>query len=116
MSFRVYILPGLLVLCLSSFAQDSKIDSLLKVADTTHTDTIRLDAWQELGTYYMEPDPAMGIQYGQRMLELSKKINDSLRIAFAYQVLGVCYDYKNDLDSCLYFLAKADTIHFSTNH
>jgi two-component sensor histidine kinase len=115
MPFRVYILPGLLVLCLSSFAQDGKIDSLLKVADTTHTDTIRLDAWQELGTCYMESDPAMGIQYGKLMLELSKNINDSLRIAFAYQILGVCYDYKNDLDSCLYFLAKADAVHIATN-
>lgn len=115
MNKRLLIIFGFLVLYLSSLAQPVKTDSLLKVADTTHTDTIRLDAWQELGFHYMESDPLLGLQYGWRMLELSKKINDSLRIAFSYQLLGICYDYKNNLDSCLYFLGKADTIHILTN-
>lgn len=104
-----------MALYLPAFAQAGKTDSLLKVAETTRIDTIRIDTWQELGMIYMESDPALGIRYGQRILELSRKINDSLRIALGYQLLGVSYDYKNDLDSCLFYLNKADTIHIHIN-
>jgi two-component system, sensor histidine kinase PdtaS len=110
-------LTNLLVLICSVpvVAQSGYIDSLLKVADTARVDTLRFDTWQELGTHHMESDPPLGIQFGNRMLELARRLNDSVRIGFAYQMLGVCYDYKNDLDSCLYYLYKADTIHISMN-
>jgi two-component sensor histidine kinase len=104
-----------LVRSVPSLAQSAKIDSLKKVADTARVDTTRLDAYHELGMYYMEPDPVLGLQYAAKMLELSTSIKDSMRMAFAYQLSGVCYDYKNNLDSCLYFLHKADTIHTALN-
>ena len=105
----------LLVFFVPALAQTPNTDSLLKVADTARVDTIRFDAWHELGIYYMESEPVKGIEYGFRMTELAQKIGDSGRIALAYQLLGVSYDYKNDLDSCLYFLRKADTIHIVMN-
>src|SRR5688572_3999555 len=115
MQKRILINLVFLIWSVPALAQSTYLDSLLKVADTAKVDTIRFDAWQELGTNYMESDPAKGIQYGKDMLELSTTINDSVRIGFSYQLLGVCYDYKNNLDSCFYYLRKADTIHIAMN-
>lgn len=111
------LLINLIVLILPavSFAQSNLTDSLLKVADTTRADTIRLDAWQELGFYYMESEPVKGVAYGLQMVQLASKIKDTARVAFGYQLLGISYDYKNDLDSCLYFLRRADTIFTAMN-
>lgn len=117
MAMQIKLLTFLLLLFWSVNlpAQENRVDSLAELAESAPVDTIRIDALQHLGTHYMEADPAKGIQYGQMMLELARDIKDSFRIASALQLLGVCYDYKNDLDSCFHFLRKADSIHIAMN-
>lgn len=109
------IIIFLLLSVLYVAAQQSFTDSLLAVAASNQADTVRLQALQELGTCYMESDPVRGIGYAQQMLQLATTAGDSSYIATAYQLMGICYDYKNDLDSCLYFLHVADTIHLLRN-
>jgi two-component sensor histidine kinase len=104
-----WLLTGLLMVAgqMPVFSQNQVVDSLLQITRTTPTDTGRIDAWLSIVPEIMENEPAQGIRYGLQAKAGAEKIKDPFRKGRALQAIGVCYDYKGDLDSCLYYLKAA---------
>jgi len=89
------------------FSQISKQDSLTKIATSGKTDTGTIDANKLLSVMIQEDRPDDAIKYGLVALRKAKTINDKFRTGQASMAIGVAYDYKGNLDSCLYYLNEA---------
>ncbi|MFT4772634.1 MAG: signal transduction histidine kinase [Cryomorphaceae bacterium] len=87
---RIFLLLMLPVLAL---AQDDQrfLDSLQTALENAANDTVRLDINRQLGFYYQDWAPDIGLGYHQEQLELAKKLNLKLWEADAYQQVGYCY-------------------------
>ena len=72
------------------FPQQKQIDSLIQLANN-----------------YVDDQPEKGARYAYDAVSLAAKINNSALIARSLHILGVCYDYAGNLDSCLYCFNKA---------
>lgn len=96
-------------------AQIPKADSLVKIAKTSKIDTICINAYIDAMTYLMEKHPEKAIQYGKTALQISKKINHKTKEGFCLKNIGVGFDYKGDLDSCLYYLNKSVDVFSAEN-
>ncbi len=107
--FLVLIIP------VAIFSQTSKEDSLKKIAASEKIDTGTIDANRQLCTLFQEEKPDDAIYYGLNALNKARQLKDDFRTGKANQGLGVCYDYKGDLDSCLYYLNEAFAIFIRTN-
>ena len=105
----------LLLLSTFVFSQNSKEDSLKRIATKDAVDTAVIDANKKLGILLQEDKPDEAIQYGFIALNKSKILKDKFRIGQANMNIGVAYDYKGNLDSCLYYLSEALTIFKTIN-
>lgn len=88
-------------------AQTPVIDSLLNIAETSTVDTIRIKAYLDAVSYLMDGHPDRGIQYAKTALALARKSNDRMREGDCLKHIGICYDYKGDLDSCFYYVNQS---------
>ena len=88
-------------------AQNTKEDSLRRIASINTIDTVVVDANRELSNLLQEDKPDEAIHFGLIALNKSKQLQDQVRIAQAHQSVGVSYDYKGNLDSCLYYLNQS---------
>lgn len=91
--------------------QTKEIDSLVKIAETAKEDTNRINAYLSVIPLVMEGEPVRGVKYGKIALELAKPLKDSSWQGTCLQHIGICYDYKGDLDSCLYFLNASNELY-----
>ncbi len=107
--FLVMIFPNVI------FSQTLNEDSLRKVATSGKTDTGTIDANKLLSVMIQEDKPDDAIQHGLVALSKAKIINDKFRTGQAYMAIGVAYDYKGNLDSCLYYLREASDIFKTIN-
>ncbi|MBK7589285.1 MAG: hypothetical protein IPI22_13615 [Bacteroidetes bacterium] len=55
----------------------------------------------ELAKLYWETNPDSSILYGHKSILIAKAIEDELKLGDAVKTLGVSFDYKENLDSCL---------------
>ncbi len=97
------------------FSQSTKEDSLKRIATKDTVDTTVIDANKQLGILLQEDKPDEAIQYGFIALSKSKILKDKFRIGQSNMNIGVAYDYKGNLDSCLYYLNEALTVFKSIN-
>ena len=102
--FLILIFPNVI------FSQTSKEDSLKKIISIGKTDTGTIDANKLLSVMVQEDKPDNAIQYGLVALSKAKILKDKFRIGQAYMAIGVAYDYKGNLDSCLYNLNEASAM------
>jgi two-component system, NarL family, sensor histidine kinase UhpB len=79
------------------FAQPAIRDRLLKVIQTSATDTNKANALYDLGFSYVNSSPDSVLFYGTQALELSKKINYQKGIANADYALGAGNFRKGDI-------------------
>jgi len=100
--FQIIMLFNLL--SLSAKSQNHELDSLRNVLIISKTDSLLFDANRLIATRLWESDPDSAILFGQNALEIARRINDPSKIAMGFQSIGVAYDYKDNLDSCLFFL------------
>tara|TARA_R110002072_G_scaffold193809_1_gene350951 strand:+ start:1872 stop:3902 length:2031 start_codon:yes stop_codon:yes gene_type:complete len=82
----------LLIMPTVSFAQYDQvyIDSLQTTLKNAANDTIRLEINRQLGFYFQDSDPGIGLNYHQEQLEFAKKLNLKLWEADAYQQIAYC--------------------------
>ena len=99
--------------CHSVFA-DRKTDSLYKLLSTRIADTARIDVYNEFcWPVYSFSNIDSSLKYGEKAIELSSKIGDTIRLIIAYRRVGIAYinkaDHKNALSYQLksYNLARA---------
>ncbi len=98
---RCLFLPlALILLSISlAFAQNQvHIDSLmesLKVAEKTE----KVDVWNSLSREYLFFDPAKAINYAEKALSLSHKINYEAGMAYSFHNIGTAYGNQRELTS-----------------
>jgi len=83
------------------------IDSLKTSLQLSLPDTTRFQVLLKLTTTYWELNVDSSIKYGQQNLVFSKGLNDFFYIGQASKSIGVAYDYKGNMDSCLMYLQEA---------
>ncbi|MFZ1784691.1 MAG: histidine kinase dimerization/phosphoacceptor domain -containing protein [Ferruginibacter sp.] len=98
-----------------SVAQNPEMDSLKKVLAVSKIDSNLYDANRLMAADFWEIDTDSALMYGNRALAIAKKIKDPAKVAMGYQVIGVSYDYKDNLDSCLKYLNDGLAVYRSIN-
>lgn len=104
------ILSSEAIFPLLCFSQDSERDSLKQIAEKKIVDTNVIDANKQLSFLLQEDQPDEAIRYGLIALNKSKQLNDKFRTAQSYKSIGIAYDIKGNLDSCLINLNEALSI------
>ena len=94
-----------------SIAQNNpKIDSLRTVLKTSKEDTSKVNTLIACVNEYVKNDAGdSAISYGNKVLELSKRINFELGIARGYRGIGLGYRIKKDNKSAIEYFSKALT-------
>ena len=88
--FRKYLLfLNIVILSVSLVAQNQRIDSLLKELNKVKEDTIRVDILSNLCWEFKSIDSKKAAMYGERGLELAKKINFIPGMGACYNNLGL---------------------------
>lgn len=107
---KCYAVLGLFALLLSSqlLAQTDK-DSLLRVVKNSNHDTLTINTYLQLCKIYQDENPDSTLFFALKAEKLAKKINDPFREIRAIHEKAVAYDLKDNLDSCTFFLNKADS-------
>jgi two-component system, sensor histidine kinase PdtaS len=103
------ILTGLLT------AQNSKRDSLINIAAMEGIDTTIIDANKQLSIILQEDNPDEAIRYGLIALGKSIQKKDKFRTGLSFKTIGIAWDIKGNLDSCLLNLNEALAIFKSIN-
>lgn len=85
-------------------AQDREKDSLLQIIQASKVDSVLVNSYSSLSRLFFDSNPNEGIKYARLGLELAQKTNFKLQEGRLNQTIGICYDYKDNLDSCLYYL------------
>lgn len=94
-----------------SFAQQREIDSLLNELKTnTAEDTTKINILNGLSYAYYQLNPEEGITYADRAIDLSIKLKDEKRKAFALQYKGINYGEKGEYAAALELFKQAGTI------
>jgi two-component system sensor histidine kinase UhpB len=98
-----------LLICLPVLitAQISQTDSLLQVLDKSAEDTGRVMTYANLARTFRSTDPAKGIEYGMKGLQLSKKLGFDKGTAACYLNVSTAYIYSDILDTALLYLDTA---------
>lgn len=108
-TFLILLFFGL-IFPLFCFSQNPELDSLKQVAVKNIVDTNVIDANKQLSFLLQEDQPDEAIRYGLIALNKSKQLNDKFRTAQSYKSIGIAYDIKGNLDSCLINLNEALSI------
>lgn len=99
-----------LLLATTVFAQITEIDELRNVIKTAKSDSISLDKLASNSVAVVDDYPDTTLRYARLGLALSKKSKQPLFEAKFNKNIGICYDVKGNLDSCLIYLDKAKKI------
>jgi len=94
--FRIVLL---LLLPFLSFGQydQNYIDSMETALTNAVNDTVRLEINRELGFYFQDSDSDIGLEYHQEQLRLAQKLDLKLWEADAYQQVGYCLRWLDNL-------------------
>lgn len=88
-----------------AFSQNT--DSLRRIAALSRLDTTVVDANKELSILFQENHPDSAIHYAGVAVRQALQLRDTFRAAQSYKSIGVAYDNKGELDSCLAALDEA---------
>ncbi|MBN8694167.1 MAG: histidine kinase [Bacteroidetes bacterium] len=70
----------------------NNIDSLIKILPTLKEDTNKVNVLKQISVKTVFGDPAKGLIYGEKSLDLAKKINWKKGIALGYSCIGDAYE------------------------
>lgn len=90
------------------------IDSLQQILPTVSTDTTRIRLLCRLGIEYSYIDPDAGIRYASQALTLASQKDWKKGIASAYNILGICENYKADFRRVMLYWERALAIYRQT--
>ncbi|HLP63572.1 tetratricopeptide repeat protein [Flavobacterium sp.] len=83
------------------------IDSLLTELGKTKKDTVKASLLYDISINYTIINPKKGLQYGQDLLTLSKKVEWKKGITLGYYTIGANYSSNSDFEKALQFYNKA---------
>jgi signal transduction histidine kinase len=93
--------------CFSLSAQDSNVDSLLNVINTTKVDTLKLNALLDLSIAFQESNFEKSVAYGKDALIWAEKINNKKGIAQAYNSIANANSVQSNFSECIAYHQKA---------
>ena len=99
-----------------SFCQQAETDSLKKIALTTKDDTVKAVALNKIAWLTTEDDPERSLQNGFEALALAQKTKNKFIEADCYKSIGVAYDYKGNLESCMLNLNNSLSLYKELNN
>lgn len=76
---------------------DDYVNSLKTELENAKNDTIKLEINRQLGFYFQDSEADIALEYHLKQLELAKKLNLKLWEADAYQQVGYCYRWLDNL-------------------
>ena len=86
-----------------SFAQQQNIDSLITVLRTTKTDTTKVKALYKLSNAFTNTKPYKAIEYANKGLALSKRIDFDRGESICLNALGLAYYQIGKFDTALIY-------------
>jgi signal transduction histidine kinase len=91
------------------FSQDNTkiIDSLKQVISTNPSDSIKIKVYGDLCWYYGRVSNDSAFHYGDLALKLSKKTNNIVGEAQAYNDIGIIHTYTSNYDESIKFYHKS---------
>lgn len=112
------LLPTLfLLICFYSYPQQSKIDSLKMVLETTKKKPDRIEILKELCQKSSEIlDLEKSQRYYDELLELAESTQDQESLVFTYQLLLREYEKKRDSVKALEYFHKSNKINLDSNN
>jgi signal transduction histidine kinase len=101
------VLLLLLLSCIQLSAQINVEDSLKLTLNSSLHDSLKIDKVNQLITRFASTNPGIAMQYSDSTIKLSKRINDSLRLAHSITRKGITHFFLGDYNGALenYFLA-----------
>jgi two-component sensor histidine kinase len=106
--FRSYIVALLLLLSFPmSVSSKSHSDSLLQVAQTTLSDSVKCDIFLKISKKHSPNSFDSAFFYGQKALALATNLLDTNLIIESYKQISLAYDYQYKIDSTLTWYNKA---------
>ncbi len=90
-----------------SAAQNRELDSLRNILQTSKVDSVLFDANRLIAMALWENEPDSALYYSNISLSIATQLNDPSKKAMGFQAIGISYDYKDNLDSCLFYLNNA---------
>ena len=105
---RVFLLSALF-LCIgmySSFAQHARMDSLKQELLTQSNDTSKADILVQLSFNHHQIDVALCRAYAEEALQISERINDTIRIVQSYNCLGIASDLEGNSNQAIKYWEK----------
>lgn len=78
----------------STFAQQSKIDSLKNLLKSKQADTAKIQTLIALSNEYQQSDESKALNYSTQALGLARTINDTIAIIKSLTALGGCNSRK----------------------
>jgi two-component system, sensor histidine kinase PdtaS len=89
------------------FSVDIQIDSLLTALKIAPENAEKAIIYKAVSDYYAELNPDEAIKYGRLGVYLARKLRDSYSAQQNLFSIGIAYEYKNMLDSALYYYDTA---------
>lgn len=86
----------IIILSLKVIAQDSQIDSLKLILDTTKKDTLKVNILNDLAFNVHRSNPDEAIKYGSEAKDLSEQLNFQRGLAYALKNIGLGYYIKGN--------------------
>lgn len=101
---RIGLLLLLLLIAMKGLCQQRQLDSLLQLEKTyIQEDSVRAKLLTDIARRYYSIDPATGIKYAEKGIQLAEKLPDKKFLAGAYSVMGANNltqaDYPSALDN-----------------
>lgn len=90
-----------------SWGQQSKIDSLLHIIETTKDDSVKYDLVNRIGFTYIFRFPEQFLPFVEKYLDEAIKDNSQVGVANIYNNLGIYYDVQGIRDSSSLYFNKA---------
>jgi tetratricopeptide (TPR) repeat protein len=84
----------------------SKIDSVLKVIESTQIDTVKVNALHQLAYEICDTMPNEALAYAKEALSISEKIKFETGFAKCNNVMGIIYGNIGKFDSAKYYLQR----------
>jgi len=89
------------------FSSDLQIDSLLAAIKIAPDNAEKAMLYKAACDFYAELNPDEAIKYGRLGVNLARKLRDSYSTERNLFAIGIAYEYKNMLDSSLYYYDAA---------
>ncbi len=101
--YCLFLLTGII-----GYSQDSdKSDSLYHALENAKHDTVKLKCLNQLGLYWMDKDPKIGIEFGRKAEQLALKLGRKRDLAASYYIIGTSYSEIQSFTEALEYYYKA---------